>query len=84
MLLHAYHWLSSVLTLTFWPDDLSTVYPETRVWLTELAGVHTHQQHALQQVRNVFLNLGTDYESILIMPELQSATRGLTSEVATV
>merc|ERR1712086_259252 len=35
-----------------------------------------------EQVRNLFLKLGEDYEAILILPELQSAVRGLTSEVS--
>jgi len=35
-----------------------------------------------EQVRNLFLKLGVDYEAILILPELQSAVRGLTSEVS--
>jgi len=34
------------------------------------------------KVRGVFLKLGEDYETILILPELQSAVRGLTSEVS--
>jgi len=34
------------------------------------------------KARDVFLQLGVDYESVLILPELQSAVRGLTSEVS--
>jgi len=34
------------------------------------------------KARDVFLKLGVDYESVLILPELQSAVRGLTSEVS--
>lgn len=33
-------------------------------------------------IRDLFLTLGVDYEKNLIMPELQSAVRGLTSEVS--
>lgn len=35
-----------------------------------------------EQVHALFLSLGKDYESIMIMPELQSAVRGLTSEAS--
>merc|ERR1712070_1330266 len=35
-----------------------------------------------EKIRAVFLSLGVDYEKILILPELQSAVRGLTSEVS--
>merc|ERR1711998_697808 len=34
------------------------------------------------KARDVFLQLGVEYESVLILPELQSAVRGLTSEVS--
>lgn len=34
------------------------------------------------KARDVYLQLGESYESILILPELQSAVRGLTSEVS--
>merc|ERR1712159_20585 len=34
------------------------------------------------KVLDLYLNLGVDYESTLILPELQSAVRGLTSEVS--
>jgi len=34
------------------------------------------------KVRHLYLNLGEDYETILIVPELQSAVRGFTSEVS--
>lgn len=33
-----------------------------------------------KSVRQLYLTLGTEYESTLIMPEMQSAVRGLTSE----
>lgn len=39
---------------------------------------HVHPSKA----RDVFLQLGVDYEAVLILPELQSAVRGLTSEVS--
>merc|ERR1711998_592178 len=32
--------------------------------------------------REIFLTLGEDFETILVLPELQSAVRGLTSEVS--
>jgi regulator of protease activity HflC (stomatin/prohibitin superfamily) len=35
-----------------------------------------------ESVRGLFVSLGVDYETTLIMPELQSAVRGLTSEVS--
>merc|ERR1711998_542271 len=35
-----------------------------------------------ERVREVFLKLGEAYETVLILPELQSAVRGLTSEVS--
>jgi len=35
-----------------------------------------------EQVHELYLTLGPDYEKTLIMPELQSAVRGLTSEVS--
>lgn len=35
-----------------------------------------------EQIRNIYLQLGEDYETVLILPELQSAVRGLTSEVS--
>ena len=34
------------------------------------------------KVRELFLTVGVDYENILIKPEMQSAVRGLTSEVS--
>merc|ERR1712146_411645 len=36
----------------------------------------------LEKVRDIYLQLGEAYEETLIMPELQSAVRGLTSEVS--
>merc|ERR1711970_1706631 len=33
-------------------------------------------------IRDIFLKLGEKFEEVLIMPELQSAVRGLTSEVS--
>merc|ERR1711998_554511 len=36
----------------------------------------------LSKVRDIYLQLGEAYEETLIMPELQSAVRGLTSEVS--
>jgi len=35
-----------------------------------------------EQARGIFLKLGEKYEEVLIVPELQSAVRGLTSEVS--
>merc|ERR1711988_63482 len=35
-----------------------------------------------ESVHSLYLSLGEDYEKILITPELQSAVRGLTSEVS--
>lgn len=35
-----------------------------------------------ESVRDIFLKLGESYESVLVAPELQSAVRGLTSEVS--
>ena len=35
-----------------------------------------------ETVRELFVTLGVDFESTLILPELQSAVRGLTSEVS--
>merc|ERR1711998_359081 len=34
------------------------------------------------RARDVFLQLGEEFESVLVLPELQSAVRGLTSEVS--
>lgn len=35
-----------------------------------------------EKVRSLFLGVGADYKTILLLPELQSAVRGLTSEVS--
>ena len=34
-----------------------------------------------KQIRELFLSIGDGYEKTLLLPELQSAVRGLTSEV---
>ena len=43
--------------------------------------IHTNKADP-KKIRDLYLGIGESYENILVLPELQSAVRGFTSEVS--
>lgn len=78
--------VNPLATVTVFNTKTQLLYTENIVPTTEGMNVeldvsilyHADPAH----VRELFLTVGTDYEGILIKPEMQSAVRGLTSEVS--
>merc|ERR1711907_273381 len=81
--MHLVHPLASVVSINL---KTQLVYSENNVPTQE--GLNVELDVALlyhvkpESVHSLYLSLGEDYEKTLIMPELQSAVRGLTSEVS--
>lgn len=81
--IHLMNPLSSVITFNLKTQLLYTenIVPTQEGLNVELdVSVLYHLDKA--KVRDIYLNLGEDFETVLIIPELQSAVRGLTSEVS--
>merc|ERR1711939_706817 len=81
--LHMVNPLASVVTVNL---KTQLLYSENNVPTRE--GLNVELDVALlyhcepSSARSIFLKLGESYENVLILPELQSAVRGLTSEVS--
>merc|ERR1712164_12570 len=81
--MHLVHPLASVVSINL---KTQLVYSENNVPTQE--GLNVELDVALlyhvvpESVHSLYLSLGEDYEKTLIMPELQYAVRGLTSEVS--
>merc|ERR1712164_22787 len=81
--MHLVHPLASVVSINL---KTQLVYSENNVPTQEGSNVELDVAllyHVVpESVHSLYLSLGEDYEKTLIMPELQSAVRGLTSEVS--